>query len=103
MKIITNEKSSVSTLNEFMNQDCDLKAVSTVVHPPHYTAGSIECIDALNAMVESWHDPVAAVMAWQAAKYIWRSPFKGNPKQDIEKAIFYLNRLKEQYERSEKD
>lgn len=103
MKIITNEKSSVSTLNEYMNQDCDFKAVSAVVHPPHYTAGSIECIDALNAMVENWHDPVAAVMAWQAAKYIWRSPFKGNPKQDIEKAIFYLNRLIKQYERSEKD
>ena len=110
MKIITNEKSSVSTLNEYMNQDVDAnsgvaekKFVSAVVHPPHYTAGSIECIDALNAMVESWNDPVAAVMAWQAAKYIWRSPFKGNPKQDIEKAFFYLNRLIKQYERSEKD
>lgn len=103
MKIVTNENPSVSTLNEYMNQDCDFKAVSAVVHPPHYTAGSIECIDALNAMIESWHDPVAAVMAWQAAKYIWRSPFKENPKQDIEKAIFYLNRLIKQYERSEKD
>lgn len=107
MKVITNEKSSVSTLNEFMNQDVNansgIKVSSAVVHPPHYNEGSIECIDALNAMVENWHDPVAAVMAWQAAKYIWRSPFKGDPKQDIEKAIFYLNRLIKQYERSEKD
>lgn len=93
-------ESTATTLNEYMNQDCDLKEVSAVVHPPHYNAGSIECIDALNAMVENWHDPVAAVMAWQAAKYICRSPFKGNPKQDIEKAIFYLNRLIKQYERT---
>ncbi len=90
---------TVTTLNECMNQDCDLKDVGAVVHPLHYNAGSIECIDALNAMVESWHDPVAAVLAWQAVKYIWRSPFKGNPAQDIRKAQFYLSRLLEQYER----
>ena len=90
---------TVATLNEYMNQDCDLKEVSAVVHPPYYNAGSIECIDALNAMVESWHDPVAAVLAWQAVKYIWRSPFKGKPAQDIRKAQFYLSRLLEQYER----
>ena len=90
---------TVATLNEYMNQDCDLKEVGAVVHPPHYNAGSIECIDALNAMVESWHDPVAAVLAWQAVKYIWRSPFKRNPAQDIRKAQFYLSRLLEQYER----
>lgn len=101
--IFTDEESTVSTLNAYMNQDCDLKTVNVVVHPPHYTAGSIECIDALNAMVENWHDPVAAVMAWQAGKYIWRSPFKGNPKEDIQKAKFYLDRLIEQYERSEKN
>lgn len=99
MKFMTIEKESVSTLNEYMNQDCDFKAVSAVVHPPHYNAGSIECIDALNAMVESWHDPVAAVLAWQSVKYIWRSPFKGNPAQDIRKAQFYLSRLLDQYER----
>ena len=92
-------ESTAPTLNEYMNQDCDLKDVGAVVHPPHYNAGSIECIDALNAMVESWYDPVAAVLAWQAVKYIWRSPFKGNPAQDIRKAQFYLSRLLEQYER----
>ena len=92
-------ESTASTLNEYMNQDCDCVLERAVDHPPHYNAGSIECIDALNAMVESWNDPVAAVVAWQSVKYIWRSPFKGNLAQDIRKAQFYLSRLLDQYER----
>lgn len=66
-----------------------------VNHPSHYTSGSIECIDALEAMIESWEDPVAAFLAAQTVKYIWRLPFKENPVQDAEKAEWYLKRLRE--------
>lgn len=77
------------------------RTVSTsnpVEHPAHYRQGSIECIDALNAMVEGWCHPIAAVLAWQTVKYIWRHPFKGRPTEDLKKARFYLDRLIEQYE-----
>ena len=64
-----------------------------VNHPAHYNQGGIECIDALNAMVTGYPDPVGAVLAWQVVKYIWRHPFKANPVEDLKKAQFYLERL----------
>lgn len=67
--------------------------MSNVNHPSHYNKGGIECIDALNAMVCGYEDPVSAVLAWQVVKYIWRHPFKSNPVEDLRKAEFYLQRL----------
>lgn len=97
-------KKPMAQVNEFMNQDADEKpAENAVEHPQHYNRGSIECIDALNAMVEGWLDPVAAVLAWQTVKYIWRHPFKGKPVEDLKKAQFYLERLVQQYECKKKD
>ena len=32
-------------------------------------------------------------LAKQVVKYIWRSPLKGKPLEDLQKAQFYLNRL----------
>ena len=54
-----------------------------------------KCIDALESMVMGYQDTVQAGLAWQAVKYIWRSPLKGNQAQDLDKALFYLNRLRE--------
>lgn len=93
----------MAQVNAFMNQDCTKPTSDAVVHPSHYNAGSIECIDALNAMVEGWDEPVAAVLAWQTVKYIWRHPFKGKPVEDLKKAQFYLERLVQQYEQEKKD
>lgn len=51
-------KKPMAQVNAFMNQDADEKpAENAVDHPQHYNQGSIECIDALNAMVEGWFDP----------------------------------------------
>ena len=89
----------MAQVNAFMNQDADEKPAENFVdHPTHYCQGSIECIDALNAMVEGWSDPVSAVLAWQTVKYIWRHPFKGKPVEYLKKAQFYLERLIQQYE-----
>lgn len=39
-------------VNAFMNRDAEVtQAKNAVEHPTHYCQGSIECIDALNAMV----------------------------------------------------
>lgn len=97
-------KKPMAQVNAFMNQDADEKPAENFVdHPTHYCQGSIECIDALNAMVEGWSDPVSAVLAWQTVKYIWRHPFKGKPVEDLKKAQFYLERLVQQYECKKKD
>ena len=63
-----------------------------VNHPAHYTAGGIECIDAIEAATEGLAG-IVAVCAGNAIKYIWRFSRK-NGTEDIDKAIWYLNRLK---------
>lgn len=72
-----------------------------VNQPPHYTSGGIECADALDAMVSAYPDTVAAALAWQVGKYIWRHPLKWNPKEDLKKARWYLDRLIAHYESKE--
>lgn len=65
-----------------------------VNHPAHYTQGGIECIDALRAATVGL-EGIEAVCTANAIKYLWRWKHK-NGVQDIEKAIWYLERLKEE-------
>lgn len=65
------------------------KPADMVNHPPHYTSGTMECID---AMVET--QGIASTMEYcicNAFKYIWRRKHK-NGVEDIKKAIWYLNK-----------
>ena len=59
-----------------------------VNHPDHYKQGGIECIKAIEAALG---DGFAAYCRGNALKYIWRSEHKGNPIQDLKKAIVYLD------------
>ena len=53
-----------------------------VDHPPHYNqVPGIECIQ-----VVRWFD----FNRGNAIKYIWWAGYKGNPIEDLEKAIWYL-------------
>ena len=56
-----------------------------VNHPPHYNSGKIEAIDAIEDWDLGFHDG-------NALKYIARHKHKQNPCEDIEKAIWYLQR-----------
>lgn len=85
-----------------MNPDfTEAQKPDMVNHPPHYTQGGIECIDALTAMITPYEDPNDAALSWQVVKYIWRHPFKAKPLEDLKKAQFYLNRLIGHYEKKE--
>ena len=66
-----------------------------VNHPAHYTSGRFEVIDIIEDAVSHAPDPVAGGLQWQALKYVMRLWLKGNPKQDAQKAIWYLSRLVE--------
>lgn len=66
-----------------------------VKKPEHYNTGDIECIDAIKACLGP---DFAGYLHGNAMKYLWRHEYKGNPKQDLEKAIWYISKLKEQYE-----
>lgn len=62
--------------------------VDMVNHPPHYTQGGIEVIDFIEAWDLDYH-------RGNAIKYILRAPFKGKAAEDIEKAIWYLRRYRD--------
>lgn len=75
--------------------------VDAVHHPSHYTRGSIECIDAIDALVSQFDDPMTGFYAAQVLKYIWRHEHKGKPLEDLKKAKWYLERLIEKKEKGE--
>ena len=62
-----------------------------VDHPSHYNHGTIEVIDA----IEDWN---LNFCLGNAIKYIARCAYKGNKKEDLEKAIWYLKRELEKEE-----
>ena len=66
-----------------------------VNHPPHYKQGEIECIDAIKSCLG---DGFKFYLQGTAMKYLWRYEHKGKAIEDLEKATWYINRLKEQYE-----
>ena len=62
--------------------------------PPHYNRAGIECIDAMEAMVEGSEVSPHAAYCWQNSfKYLWRWPYKTKPLEDLKKARWYLDRL----------
>ena len=64
-----------------------------VNHPSHYTQGEIECIEAIKYINDKLHtEGYEGYCLGNFIKYIWRCNFK-NGWEDIDKAIFYLNKL----------
>lgn len=64
-----------------------------VNNPAHYNQAGIECIDAMQAMVEGADVQPHASYCWQNSfKYLWRWPYK-NGVEDLKKARWYLDRL----------
>jgi hypothetical protein len=64
-----------------------------VNHPPHYTAGRFEAIDVIEETIDDSPEVIDGYLHGQALKYLLRLWLKGNPKQDAQKAAWYLNRL----------
>jgi len=61
-----------------------------VNNPPHYTVGTVECIDAIQASLTI--DGFNGYLKGNVIKYMWRYEKKGGI-QDLEKAQWYLNKL----------
>ena len=62
-----------------------------VNHPSHYTQGNIECIAAIESSMST--EAFRGYCKGNVQKYIWRYENKQNPKQDLLKAQWYLDRL----------
>ena len=61
--------------------------------PAHYTRGSQEAIEIIEEAIQDAPTPKEGMLQAQALKYLLRLWLKDNPKQDAEKARWYLNRL----------
>ena len=62
-----------------------------VDNPPHYNNGSVECIEAIEAMLTK--DEYIGYLRGNALKYMWRFRYKKKPFEDLRKARWYEERL----------
>lgn len=71
----------------------DNKNSDIINHPEHYTENKYECIEEMQMLFG-----IRAVITYcklAAYKYKHRANFKGNKKQDLEKADWYFSKMKE--------
>ena len=61
-----------------------------VNHPPHYTQGGIECIDAIRASMSK--EQFLGYCKGNSLKYQWRYEAKGGV-EDLKKAKWYPDRM----------
>lgn len=59
-------------------------------HPPHYTQGRVECIDAIRSALGD--RGAASFCLGNCLKYLWRCNHKGGT-EDLHKAKWYLEKL----------
>ncbi len=60
-----------------------------VDHPAHYTAGGIECIDAIKAALTP--EEFRGFCKGNSIKYLWRERMKGG-NESLAKACWYTNK-----------
>ncbi len=63
--------------------------------PPHYNQGGVECIEAIKASMSPLE--FQGYLKGNVMKYTWRFRHK-NGLQDLEKADWYLKRLRDELE-----
>ena len=76
----------MSNINAFLENNF----VDLVNQPPHYRSDGIEVIDIIDNFNLNFN-------LGNSIKYILRADKKGNKKQDLEKAVWYINHELEKY------
>lgn len=74
-------------------------AAENVNHPSHYNHGKLECIDIMEDVFGI--DETKAFCKLNAFKYLVRAELKGNESEDIDKALWYLEKHQELAKRQE--
>ncbi len=64
--------------------------------PEHYQQGTLETIEVVKGMLTQ--EEFLAYCAGSITKYVSRYRYKGNPSKDLDKATWFLNRLKAELE-----
>lgn len=68
-------------------------STDNVNHPSHYNRGKLECIDIMEDVFGI--DETRAFCKLNAFKYLVRAELKGSEVEDIDKALWYLNKHQE--------
>jgi len=86
-KKIKKTQKSFSPMNTLSIQPIEMiePKADPVNHPPHYKTGGVETIDFIEAKQLNYN-------LGNVIKYVARADHKGNRKQDLEKALWYLKR-----------
>ena len=64
-----------------------------VEKPAHYNQGGVECIDYIKQVLGT--KGFIAYCHGNMIKYQHRHAYKGNPTEDLDKAAWYLNKMRE--------
>ncbi len=65
-----------------------------VTKPPHYNNGGVECIDYIKQQLGK---DFPTYLEGNAIKYLHRHKYKDSNIQDLEKSVWYINKLIEHY------
>lgn len=57
-------------------------------HPKHYNSGGVECIDVMTKVYGL--EAVINFCECNAFKYLWRLNAKGEPEENMQKALWYI-------------
>lgn len=87
-------KPFLDDIGKFIGEQPMIK--DNVNHPPHYTSGKVECIDALESATNNLNG-IEAVCTANAIKYLWRWKDK-NGVEDLKKSKWYIDKLIENVE-----
>jgi len=82
--------------HEYVKMAKDIQSIvieqeDMVNSPNHYTSGSIECIDGIEASMSA--EAFKGYCKGAALKYLWRYERKAKSLEDLKKAQWYLNKL----------
>ena len=100
---ILGELDELVEASEYRRQYTELKVDlgMTEENPEHYRGdGIVSCSRAMRSMLAPWGNVPLSCAYWAvtALKYLWRFPLKGNPQEDLMKAVDCAQRALDAWE-----
>ena len=89
-ELVTERIQKKEKVKEIKIEDTRMHQFDNVDRPMHYAAGSIECIDAIEAQLSA--EEFRGYLKGNVIKYLWREKHKGGV-ESLKKANWYLNKI----------
>ena len=89
-ELVTERIQEKEKVKEIKIEDTRMHQFDNVDRPMHYAAGSIECIDAIEAQLSA--EEFRGYLKGNVIKYLWREKHKGGV-ESLKKANWYLNKI----------